>query len=109
MRTGRARPRGCGSLSSDLLQPGQFGIGEASGAARALVEGRAQARRLVALRQVLVVRLRLQAFTLAQPAVPVVAYGHVAHFLAQDGAEEFPRRPRTARAPVRRLLLELAR
>src|SRR5256885_1867705 len=88
MRTGRARPRGCGSLSSDLLQPGQFGIGEASGAARALVEGRAQARRLVALRQVLVVRLRLQAFTLAQPAVPVVAYGHVAHFLAQDDVED---------------------
>ena len=67
----------------------QFFVGEARAFAGRVVERRPQPGCCVALRQHAKVQHRLQPVALAQPAVPVVADGHMADFVAQDDVEDF--------------------
>jgi tripartite-type tricarboxylate transporter receptor subunit TctC len=84
-------------------QPGQLFVTEARTLARFFIERRVQAWRLVALHQHAVVRHRVQPVALAQPAVPVVADGHMADLVAQDDVQDVHRAQAAGCATLRSL------
>jgi len=80
------RGRACASAAAHQVL--QFLVGEPGAGARFQVERRPQPRRFVAAVQHAVVRDRVETLALAQPAIPAVADGDVADFVAQDDVED---------------------
>ena len=77
--------------ASGAEQVGQLGVGETCFFACCIVERWLEFGGVVALNQFAIKADRIQAALLTQPAVPMVANGDMAHFVAQDHIQNFDR------------------